>query len=100
MMNIAMTVFPLSLLSGGTTSHSTRLSAEKFLIKLLAIPLGFQKTTAKWLVMAGHPKDDNQVAGYPASGRERRGLMEPLAIRLSPAKTPGKSLVIATRVLH
>ena len=45
-------------------SHSTRLSAEELLIKPLAIPLGRQKATAKWLVMAGHPKDDSQVAGY------------------------------------
>jgi hypothetical protein len=37
-------------------SHSTRLSAEELLMELLAIPLGCQRTTAKWLVMAGHPK--------------------------------------------
>jgi hypothetical protein len=59
-----------------TPSHSTRLlkdsnqvagyrlSAEELLMELLAIPLGCQRTTAKWLVMAGHPKDDCQVAGY------------------------------------
>jgi hypothetical protein len=37
-------------------SHSTRQSAEELLMELLAIPLGCQRTTAKWLVMAGHPK--------------------------------------------
>src|SRR5450830_1859761 len=37
-------------------SHSTRLSAEELLMELLAIPLGCQRTTAKWLVMAGHSK--------------------------------------------
>jgi len=33
-----------------------RLSTEELLMELLAIPLGCQRTTAKWLVMAGHPK--------------------------------------------
>jgi hypothetical protein len=33
-----------------------RLSTEELLMELLAIPLGCQGTTAKWLVMAGHPK--------------------------------------------
>jgi hypothetical protein len=54
--------------TGETTSHSTRLpkdgnqvagyrlSTEELLMELLAIPLGCQRTTAKWLVMAGHPK--------------------------------------------
>jgi hypothetical protein len=45
-------------------------------MKQLAIPLGCPKTATKWLVigyqkapakslvMAGHPKDDSQAAGY------------------------------------
>jgi hypothetical protein len=59
-----------------TTSHSTRLpkdsnqvagyrlSAEELLMEPLAIRLGCQKAPAKSLVMAGHPKDDSQAAGY------------------------------------
>ena len=33
-------------------------------MKPLAIPLGCQKATAKWLVMAVHPKDGGLAAGY------------------------------------
>ena len=76
-----------SHLTDESTSHSTRLSkdysqvvgyrlsTEELLMELLAIPLGCQRTTAKWLVMAGHPKDDCQVAGYdPVEGlREHPG---------------------------
>jgi hypothetical protein len=59
-----------------TTSHSTRLpkdsnqvagyrlSAEELLMEPLAIRLGCQKAPAKSPVMAGHPKDDSQAAGY------------------------------------
>src|SRR5450759_5515528 len=66
--------------TGETTSHLTRLSkndsqvigyshptkqpAEELLMKPLAIPLACQNTTAKRLVMAGHPKDGCQVVGY------------------------------------
>jgi hypothetical protein len=71
-----------------TTIHSNWLSAEELLMELLAIPLGCQpknfwpgtrKTTAKWLVMAGHPKDDNQVAGYKRANNARQiaGMAEP-----------------------
>jgi hypothetical protein len=47
-------------------SHATELLAEELLMKPLAIPLGCQKTPAKWLVMAGHPKDGCQMLGYAA----------------------------------
>jgi hypothetical protein len=47
-----------------TTSHLTRLPAEELLMKPLAIRLGCQIASAKSLVMAGRPKDGNQVAGY------------------------------------
>jgi len=33
--------------------------SEKLLMELLAIPPGCQKTTAKWLAMAGHPQEWN-----------------------------------------
>jgi len=38
-------------------NETEKLPAEELLMKPLAIPLGCQKTPAKWLVMAGHPKD-------------------------------------------
>ena len=66
--NYANQVIGYSPSTDETPSHSTRLlkdsnqvagyrlSAEELLMELLAIPLGCQRTTAKWLVMAGHPK--------------------------------------------
>jgi len=77
--NYANQVIGYSPSTDETPSHSTRLlkdsnqvagyrlSAEELLMELLAIPLGCQRTTAKWLVMAGHPKDDCQVASMTLS---------------------------------
>ncbi len=65
-----------SLVIDETTSHLTKVAscqvigygyrspAEELLMEPLAIRLSEQTTLAKSLVMAGHPKDGNQVAGY------------------------------------
>ena len=67
-----------------------RVDAEELLMKPLAIPLACQNTTAKRLVMAGHPEDGGEIRGFAvlmpvldeaellnigvAAGQQRKGL--------------------------
>lgn len=67
-----------------------RVDAEELLMKPLAIPLACHNTTAKSLVMAGHPEQDSEIRGYAvlrpvldeaellnigvAAGQQRKGL--------------------------
>jgi hypothetical protein len=62
-----------------TTIHSNWLSAEELLMEPLAIRLSEQTTLAKSLVMAGHPKDDNQLAVDKRANNARQiaGMTEP-----------------------
>lgn len=51
-------------MSAETTDKTTGQPARKLLMEPLAIPLDCQKTTAKCLVMAGHPKNGFHVIAY------------------------------------
>ena len=73
-----------------THGYVCRVDAEELLIKPLAIPLASQNTTAKRLVMAGHPEQGGEIRGYAvlmpvleeaellnigvAAGQQRKGL--------------------------
>jgi len=73
-----------------THGYVCRVDAEELLIKPLAIPLACQNTTAKRLVMAGHPEQGGEIRGYAvlmpvleeaellnigvAAGQQRKGL--------------------------
>src|ERR1035437_6115575 len=54
----------------GNQTAGHRLPADDLLMKPLAIRLGDQTTLAKSLVMALHPKDDVQVAGFAQQAGE------------------------------
>jgi ribosomal-protein-alanine N-acetyltransferase len=73
-----------------THGYVCRVDAEELLMKPLAIPLACQNTTAKRLVMAGHPEQGSEIRGYAvlmpvveeaellnigvAAGQQRKGL--------------------------
>ena len=47
-----------------SSGYVCRVDAEEHLMKPLAIPLACQNTTAKRLVMAGHPEHGGEIHGY------------------------------------
>jgi ribosomal-protein-alanine N-acetyltransferase len=73
-----------------THGYVCRVDAEELLMKPLAVPLASQNTTAKRLVMAGHPEQGGEIRGYAvlmpvleeaellnigvAAGQQRKGL--------------------------